>query len=278
MRHTLGPRFLPGRGTRGSPSKSCGTGCGLPALAAQPLPRMATRPPPDWPCDAETQAQPPGHSALRRWWGKCRARRSRHRAESSFLQWAPAPTRCSGARDKSGVRPSRAGVTLGTRLLPQNRASQCRDGIRLRHELQALRPEASKGVGAPRTKARPARAPWTGALRVREARRRSRGLCVSPCEGWRPPHSPPHSGREWGAWVSGVAHVAQSRGATCKARGRQGQADRPRGWPEGPGRGEGASRAGLPWPHLDDSALLLLEGRAGGRPGQQQLLLMDQVV
>lgn len=184
-----------------------------------------------------------------------------------------------GTRVASGHRG--LGSSWGHGLLPQNGAqthawaSRCGDGIRLRHEPQALRPEASKGVGAPRTEARPARGPWTGALRVWEARRTSRSLCVSPREGWRPPHSPPHSGREWGAWVSGVAHVTQSRGETCKARGRQGRADRPRGWPEGPGRGEGASRAGLPWPQLDDSALLLLEGGAGGRPGQQQLLLMD---
>ena len=74
-----------------------------------------------------------------------------------------------------------------------------------------------------------------------------------------------------GAPGEGVAQYTQCRGEACKSRGAG----------QSPGRGPRAGHVpwmGRPGPGLDDGALLALEGGMGGRPGQQQLLLVDQFV
>lgn len=100
-------------------------------------------------------------------------------------------------------------------------------------------------------------------------------------EGSSVPHSPlsrrwwdscPHAAQAGnGAPGEGVAQYTQCRGEACKSRGAG----------QSPGRGPRAGHVpwtGRPGPGLDDGALLALEGGVGGRPGQQQLLLVDQLV
>ena len=107
---------------------------------------------------------------------------------------------------------------------------------------------------------------------------------MAPSEGRRPPRAAATLGVGVGGSVSGLTHFARCRGGTCKeGQVGPGRAARcsPR-WgcePRGEAGVEGGRLgAGLPRPHLDDRALPLLEGGAGGRPGQQQLLLVDQAV
>jgi len=199
----------PGRAMRGSPSQSWGTRRQLPALTPQPLARTPAQPPPDcgqhhWPCalDAETRLATGGHRAGHRELspaagvGEARGQKTGHTGQgSSFLPSAP----CSQAphtAQEQGTRVTSGHPGLGSLwghgLLQQDRAQYHTWASRWRQHPAEAGPASpmARGVqegGPPHTQARPASAPGTGVLRVHEARRGSRSLCVSLSEGWRPP-------------------------------------------------------------------------------------------